>query len=636
VPSANQPGGSNGLGGLAVVNAQDIWAVGSFATSLDDRDTLIEHWDGTTWTLVVSPNGPKEVNFLTRAVAVAADDVWAVGYSNEGGFSPISKTVIEHWDGGSWTLVPSPNPQPPGEYEWGNELFGVAAVAADDIWSVGLTRDFTSSQSLILHWDGNAWTEVDHPHPGIGGVLYGVTAVASDDVWAVGNSYFDGLQQSVVQHWDGTSWTVVSSPNVGPYLNWFLSISATSANDIWAVGQHQALFGANQVYQTSVLHWDGSAWSVVPSPNNSQLNNYLFDVVGLSADDAWAVGFWDTGAELMTMTQHWNGTNWSIFPSPNGEGGYISELIAVAAVSPTDVWAAGQAFDGFFDFETLVEQFKCPESGPAPTATAIAPSSGPAATGNPVAITGTDFLAGATVAIGGAAATSVVVNGATSIDAITPDLTPGSLNDVVVTNPDLQSGTLTAGFFADFLDVPQGDIFHDFVEKLIRHSVSAGCGGGNYCRDAGVTRAQMAVFLLKASQPLGYTPPACTGNVFDDVPCTGGIFDPWIEDLAARGITGGCQTAPPLYCPDSTVTRQQMAVFLLKAKNGFAYDPPDCTGIFDDVPCTPGVGFADWIEQLFNDNVTGGCSAVPPLYCPTDPSTRGQMAVFLVKNFGLP
>jgi hypothetical protein len=143
----------------------------------------------------------------------------------------------------------------------------------------------------------------------------------------------------------------------------------------------------------------------------------------------------------------------------------------------------------------------------------------------------------------------------------------------------------------------------------------------------------MAVFLLKAANGSSYVPPACTGTVFADVPCTGGPFDPWIEDLAAHGITGGCGGG--LYCPDATVTRKQMAVFLLKAHDGSNFVPPACVGVFADVPCTPGTGFSDWIEELYNRQVTGGCSATPLNYCPDSPNNRGQMAVFLVKTFGL-
>jgi hypothetical protein len=243
-------------------------------------------------------------------------------------------------------------------------------------------------------------------------------------------------------------------------------------------------------------------------------------------------------------------------------------------------------------------------------------------------------VTGATVSIGGAAATGVSVTDATSADATTPALAAGTLNDVTLVNPDQESGTLTAGWFADFLDVPQSDIFHAAVESIFRNGVTAGCGGGLYCRDAAVTRAQMAVFLLKGKYGAAYVPPACTGLVFTDVPCSGGIFDPWIEDLAAREITGGCGGGA--YCPGAAVTRAQMAPFLLKTDLGSAYAPPACTGtVFDDVPCSGGI-FDPWIEDLASRGITGGCSAAPPLYCPDNPNTRGQMAVFLMITFELP
>ena len=118
----------------------------------------------------------------------------------------------------------------------------------------------------------------------------------------------------------------------------------------------------------------------------------------------------------------------------------------------------------------------------------------------------------------------------------------------------------------------------------------------------------MAVFLLKASQGEHYAPPAATGTVFADVPATAFAAD-WIEDLASRGVTGGCGGGH--YCPDAPVTRSQMAVFLLKAHLGPAYAPPPASGIFGDVP--PDSFAADWIEDLHGRGITGGCQSSPPL-----------------------
>ena len=173
--------------------------------------------------------------------------------------------------------------------------------------------------------------------------------------------------------------------------------------------------------------------------------------------------------------------------------------------------------------------------------------------------------------------------------------------------------------------------FHDFVNTVSRNGVTAGCGKGNYCPSSPVNRAQMAVFLLKAKLGAAHVPPPATGTLFLDVPANAFAAD-WIEELSTLGVTAGCGNGN--YCPDATVTRAQMAVFLLKTLNGSSYTPPAATGIFEDVPV--GAFAADWIENLYALNVTGGCSASPLLYCPNNPNTRGQMAVFLTKTFSLP
>ncbi|MGH9363650.1 MAG: IPT/TIG domain-containing protein, partial [Thermoanaerobaculia bacterium] len=266
----------------------------------------------------------------------------------------------------------------------------------------------------------------------------------------------------------------------------------------------------------------------------------------------------------------------------------------------------------------------------------VTPGSGPAAGGTTLVINGTNFVAGASVTVAGVPATAVSVASSTQIDATTGPGPAGTLGDVIVANPDGGSGSLPNAFVYDFLDVPDSHPFHDFIVAIFRGGITAGCGGGNYCPENPVTRAQMAVFLLKAEHGSAYMPPSASGTVFGDVG-VGDFAADWIEQLYSEGITGGCSASPLLYCPNDAVTRAQMAVFLLRAEHGSGYLPPACAGIFQDVECTPAPAFAvDWIERLYAEGVTGGCGSSPLLYCPDDPNTRGQMAVFLTETFNLP
>ena len=257
----------------------------------------------------------------------------------------------------------------------------------------------------------------------------------------------------------------------------------------------------------------------------------------------------------------------------------------------------------------------------------VSPASGPSTVGIPVTIFGTDFAAGATVTIGGQSATGVSVPNSGTINATSPVLAAGTVNDLVVTNTDGTTGTLVKGWVSDFGDVDSGNQFYDFVTKLVSNTITVGVGGGLYGVGSPTLRQQMAVFLLKAEHGLCYTPPACSG-VFTDVPCSSN-FAPWIEQMAAEGITGGCGGGA--FCPMNPVRRDQMAVFLLKGEHGSSYSPPDCAGVFGDVACPS--TFANWIEQLAAENITGGCGGGN--YCPLANNTRGQMAVFITKTFNL-
>lgn len=124
-------------------------------------------------------------------------------------------------------------------------------------------------------------------------------------------------------------------------------------------------------------------------------------------------------------------------------------------------------------------------------------------------------------------------------------------------SPPAASGTM-------FADVPSSYWAAAWIEQLAREGITSGCGGGNYCPDSLVTRAQMAVFLLKSKYGAGYIPPQASGTMFTDVPSAYWAAA-WIEQLVREGISSGCSTNQ--FCPESPVTRAQMAVFVVKTFN---------------------------------------------------------------------
>jgi hypothetical protein len=186
-----------------------------------------------------------------------------------------------------------------------------------------------------------------------------------------------------------------------------------------------------------------------------------------------------------------------------------------------------------------------------------------------------------------------------------------------------------------FADVPFSYWANSWIERLYNAGITTGCSTNPlmYCPENSVTRAQMAIFLERGMNGPTYTPPPGTGTVFTDVPLSYWAVN-WIEKLFADGITTGCGTSPLVYCPEQSVTRAQMAVFLLRAKHDAAYNPPAAAGLFADVPTFHWA--AAWIEQLYTEGITTGCGTSPLTYCPDDSVTRAEMAVFLVRTFNLP
>ena len=205
---------------------------------------------------------------------------------------------------------------------------------------------------------------------------------------------------------------------------------------------------------------------------------------------------------------------------------------------------------------------------------------------------------------------------------------------IFATDPDNFIDAAWASFHSNrFTDVDSGFWAFGWIGALSAHGITTGCNADHsrFCPYDPITRAQMAAFLLRSIEGPDYVPPPCSGR-FDDVPCPGFWAAGYIEDLAARGITTGCNADHTRYCPYDPVTRAQMAAFLLRSVEGPDYVPPPCSGRFDDVPC-PGFWAADHIEDLAARSITTGCNADHTRYCPYDPVTRAQMAAFLTRTF---
>jgi hypothetical protein len=208
----------------------------------------------------------------------------------------------------------------------------------------------TEKQTLFLHWDGSSWNVVHSRNmEGFNNELQSLSVVSPSDIWAVGyymhdRSVMDPQSRTLILHWDGDQWAVVPSPNLGQHDDQLYAVSAVSANDIWAVGYYNNGPGSHD--QTLVAHWDGSQWSALPSPNLGSHNNYLYSVAAVGTNDIWAVGFYfdDEGLHSQNMVLHWDGSDWSAVDTPS-EGGipHSDELKSIIAVAPDDLWAVGRS-----------------------------------------------------------------------------------------------------------------------------------------------------------------------------------------------------------------------------------------------------------------------------------------------------
>jgi hypothetical protein len=341
------------LNGVNCTSASNCWAVGYYGTI---NQTLIEQWNGTAWTRIISRNlNPSGINtnYLQGINCTSASQCWAVGAYVS---TNVYQTLVERWNGTSWSIVASPNISS----SHGDNLANVACASASQCFTVGNYLDSAlNAHPLVEQWDGTTWSIVTPPSNNTQqSVLSGVTCPSASQCWAVGyytaGSGFSAQYQTFVIHWDGTSWSIVASPDTSTtQLNILNAVTCNSTSDCWTVGYYQ---NSSFIYQTLIEHWDGSAWSVVSSPNSGTQSNYFNGITCSSASDCWAAGYDGVNGSYQTLTEHWDGTSWSIVTSLNPGGSNNNVLNGVACSSASLCWAVGDYNNGSTD-QNLIEVY---------------------------------------------------------------------------------------------------------------------------------------------------------------------------------------------------------------------------------------------------------------------------------------
>jgi hypothetical protein len=190
--------------------------------------SFAEHYDGKKWAVTPTPN--TGVNFNSfYGVAASQGQAWAVGeYLNS---QYQDRALLENWDGSQWSIVNIPQP---GSVR--DMLFGATALSPSDVWVVGDQEGQNGRfETLAEHWDGSSWTVVPTSDPGsTGNHLYAVDAVSPDNVWAAGMQLNgDSPDQGLVEHWDGSRWTVVPVRQPPPTWSCSMALPLPPARSGW-------------------------------------------------------------------------------------------------------------------------------------------------------------------------------------------------------------------------------------------------------------------------------------------------------------------------------------------------------------------------------------------------------------------
>ncbi len=573
----------NGFFGVAAVSANDVWVSGGGYFS----GAHIEHWDGSGWSLIPNPAQPDGA--LGAMSALSSDDIWDVGVD-----TGSDTTLAAHWDGTQWSIVPSPTP-------YGDAIFyGVTAISHNNVWAVGSYllpngQGGAVQQTLVEHWDGQKWQVVPSPNFGDdANELHAVAAVSPDDIWAVGLwRTYNGITTvylPITMHWDGVDWQMVDNPNTGAREKILKGLTAIAHNDIWAVGGYADDPGGHPM----VFHWNGVVWKDAPIPDPGTWGNGLQGATAISSNDVWAVGNYypGSGPTYRTLTEHWDGGAWQVVASPSVEG-YINNLHAVSAVNSNDVWAGGRYYS-FRGSVPIVMHYSVPDICPT-----LTPTSAPTATASP-----TDTAtpsATTTPTPSPFAATVTPTNTPLPLATATPTASPTpcaaqyrdvgveywaygyihylACRGVTAGYPDgsfrpatpisraefskllaLAYGLpLTSPPTPRFSDVPPNHWAYSYIEALAAANISVGYPDGTYRPNASISRSELVKLTVLASGAPPYTGPYTD---YPDVPPSHWAYQ-YIKTATHRGWVGGY--ADGFFRPNAPSSRAELAKLLYLA-----------------------------------------------------------------------
>jgi hypothetical protein len=324
VDTVPQTGIATVLYGAFARTGTDAWAVGEeYGPSGQPAPPPVAyHWDGSAWSLTTTPALTAAAS-LVAVSASGATDAWAVGWT--GGYTHVA--LSEHWNGSAWSRVTGPASS--------TKLFslrGVADLSPASAYAIG------SDAGVAYHWDGTAWHTLTLPDAGF--AASSITAVSATDIWLIGSTSGGATAEAV--NFNGTAWTVVPMQQPSGDKPILHAVTAVAANDIWAVGNLQSPAGAE--VGALAEHWNGIAWSIVPSPTPAGEFPTLYAVAARGSSDVYAVGSAQTsGGTGVGLILRWNGTTWSADTDPLGST-FHELLAAAAAPGAAQEWAAG--FDG--------------------------------------------------------------------------------------------------------------------------------------------------------------------------------------------------------------------------------------------------------------------------------------------------